>query len=90
MAVGLQLYSLYLLLLVIDFPDQYKKIQIKTMFATNGIILTTIHWKISINLFMNSQMKFTVYFRTLETTGLLDKVAWNHTLFSKPKIILIP
>ena len=30
MAVGLQLYSLYLILLVIDFPDQYKAIHCKS------------------------------------------------------------
>ena len=29
MVAGLQLYSLYLLLLVIDFPDQYKTIHCK-------------------------------------------------------------
>ena len=31
--------------------------QIKEVFATNGIILIKIHWKISINLFINSQKK---------------------------------
>ena len=34
--------------------------QIKTVFATNVIILTIIKWKISINLFINSQKLFTV------------------------------
>ena len=31
MAAGLQLYSLYLLLLVIYFPDQYKTIHCKSL-----------------------------------------------------------
>ena len=56
-ATGLQLYSLYLLLLVIDFPDQYKTFHCKTtnkrVFATNDIIITIIHWKIPINLLIN-------------------------------------
>ena len=56
-AAGLYLYSMYLLLLVIDFPDQYKTIHckstIKAVFATNYIILTIIHWKDLINLLMN-------------------------------------
>ena len=33
--------------------------QIKTAFATNGIILNTIHWKIAINLIIISQKLFT-------------------------------
>ena len=49
MAAGLQLYSLYFLLLVIDFPDQYKtihcKLTNKKAFETQGIIHTLIHWK---------------------------------------------
>ena len=35
--------------------------QIKTAFSTNGIILTIIHCKISINLLLNLQKLFTVY-----------------------------
>ena len=35
--------------------------QIKTAFAINGIMLTMIHWKISINLLINFQKLFTVH-----------------------------
>ena len=65
MAAGLFLYSLYSLLLVIDFMINTREFiviqQIKTAFDTNGIILTIIHWKISINLLINFQKTFTMY-----------------------------
>ena len=35
--------------------------QIKAAFETDGIIFTIVHWKISINLLINSQKLFTVY-----------------------------
>ena len=64
MAAGLWLYSLFFLLLVIDFSINTRQFnaneQIKTAFATNGTILTIIHWKISINLFIDSQEFITV------------------------------
>ena len=40
------------------------------MFETNGTILTLIHWKISINLFINSQKHFTVYNTFVEKISL--------------------
>ena len=45
-----------LLLLVIDFPNQYKTIHCK---SKNGILFTKIHWKILINLLIDSQNHFT-------------------------------
>ena len=55
-------------------------LQIKTAFAVNGIILTIIHWKISINLFVNSQKNYSVdinidifHHNDLDNLNLYDK-----------------
>ena len=44
--------------------------QLKTAFATNGIIPTIIHWKISIILLINSQKHFTVWLNAINCPTL--------------------
>ena len=58
MAAGLLLYSLYLLVYVINTRQLIANQQ-------RGIMLIIIHWKISINLSINSKKKFKVKFCTL-------------------------
>ena len=70
MAAELYLYSLYFLLLVIDFSDQYKTIHCKSTSKSSVCnkryhILTIFHWNISIYLLINSQKLFTMYRKLL-------------------------
>ena len=67
-AAEFQLNLLYLLLLVTDFPHYYKTIHYKSTSKnsvcnkwSNGIIFTTLHWKIPINLLIKLQKLLTVY-----------------------------
>ena len=88
-------------IIIINFSDQYKQLianqWIKTAFATIGIILTIIHWKISINLIINFQKLFTVYVRIKkiktylfeypyfthnETCVILSQIAVRYSFFN--------
>ena len=88
MAAELYLYSLYLLLWVINFPNivntrQFNaNQQIKTALPTNGIILTKIHWKISINFLINSPKHFTVYINQLIEMKILYVIFLVYKKFS--------
>ena len=56
--------------------------QLKSAFATNGIILTNIHWKISINLLINSKkIFFTVHIRYLYLKRLEDNIFFQIYFF---------
>ena len=55
--------------------------QIKIEFSVNGITLIIIHWKISINLLINSLRYFTVYITELLYMSIHMKIQEDTSVF---------